>query len=141
MQLEEVSEGLLLLTNDGDLCNQIARAKNRHEKEYIVTVDHPVTEGFLKGMEQGVRIYNPNREEWVRTRPCLVKKRGVCTFSIVLTQGYNRQIRRMCEFFSYHVVELKRVRVLNIELGDMQPGDIRKLTEEEMIELRRRVKI
>lgn len=138
-RLDKDSEGLLLLTNDGDLCNEIARARNQHEKEYIVTVDHTITNEFLTGMETGVRIYDSNKEIWVVTRPCKLKKINDRTFSIILTQGLNRQIRKMCEHFGYRVVKLRRIRVMNMELGDMSPGDIRTVTEEELRELRRRI--
>ena len=138
-RLDKDSEGLLLLTNDGTLGNEIARARNRHEKEYIVTVDQTVTEPFLKGMAKGVRIYDSNKEEWIVTRPCRVKKKSVDTFSIILTQGLNRQIRRMCEQFQYRVVALKRVRILNLELGELKPGQMRQITEEELEELKKRI--
>ena len=128
-----------MLTNDGTLGNEIARARNRHEKEYIVTVDQTVTEPFLKGMAKGVRIYDSNKEEWIVTRPCRVKKKSVDTFSIILTQGLNRQIRRMCEQFQYRVVALKRVRILNLELGELKPGQMRQITEEELEELKKRI--
>lgn len=138
-RLDKDSEGLLLLTNDGDLCNEIARARNRHEKEYIVTVDHTITNEFITGMEKGVRIYDSNKENWVVTSPCRLKKINDRTFSIILTQGLNRQIRKMCEHFEYRVVKLRRIRVMNVELGDMNPGDIRPVTEEELKELKRRI--
>ncbi|HCJ08343.1 MAG: pseudouridine synthase [Lachnospiraceae bacterium] len=138
-RLDKDSEGLLLLTNDGDLCNAIAKARNMHEKEYIVTVNRSVTDEFLKGMASGVRIHDANKDEWVVTRPCKIHKRNDKTFSIVLTQGFNRQIRRMCEQFGYKVTKLRRIRVMNIMLGDMKPGEIREVTEEEIKELRRRI--
>ena len=138
-RLDKDSEGLLLLTNDGDLCNAIAKARNWHEKEYIVTVNRTLTEEFLKGMASGVRIHDANKDEWVVTRPCKVHKRNDKTFSIILTQGYNRQIRRMCEHFGYKVTKLRRIRVMNIVLGDMKPGEIRQVTEEEVRELRKRI--
>lgn len=138
-RLDKDSEGLLLLTNDGTLGNEIARARNQHEKEYIVTVNQTVTEAFVKGMSEVVQIYDSNRERWVMTRPCRVKKRSADTFSIILTQGLNRQIRRMCEQFEYRVTALKRVRVMNIELGSMKPGELRMVTEEELAELKKRI--
>lgn len=138
-RLDKDSEGLLLLTNDGDLCNEISKAKNQHEKEYVVTVNRAITEDFLEGMAKGVRIYEPGKEKWVVTRECKVQKQGNNTFSIILTQGYNRQIRRMCEHFNYRVTKLSRIRVMNIELGDMKPGDIRQATEEEITGLKKRV--
>ncbi len=139
-RLDKDSEGLLLLTNDGNLCNEIARARNRHEKEYIVSVNRDLTEEMLKGMAEGVRIYDPNKDVWVVTRPCRVKKLGVRSFSIILTQGLNRQIRRMCEQLGYRVTALRRVRVMNIELGEMKPGEIRPVKEEEIANLRKRIK-
>lgn len=138
-RLDKDSEGLLLLTNDGSLGNSIARARNGHEKEYLVRVDRTVTEDFIRGMEQGVRIFDPGREEWVMTRPCRVKKKSADTFTIILTQGMNRQIRRMCEQLNYRVLELRRVRVMNIELGDMKPGMMRDVTGEELVVLRKMV--
>lgn len=138
-RLDKDSEGLLLLTNDGDLCNAIAKARNMHEKEYIVTVNRSITDEFLKGMASGVRIHDANKDEWVVTRPCKINKRNDKTFSIILTQGFNRQIRRMCEQFGYKVTKLRRIRVMNIMLGDMKPGEIREVTEEEIKELRRRI--
>lgn len=136
-RLDKDSEGLLLLTNDGDLCNEISKSKNEHEKEYIVTVNQDVTEDFLEGMGNGVRILDKNKNRYVVTRPCKVEKLNKRTFSIVLTQGYNRQIRRMCEYFDYRVVTLRRVRVMNILLGKMKPGEIRNATPEEIKELKR----
>ena len=139
-RLDKDSEGLLLLTNDGNLCNEIAKARNRHEKEYIVSVNRDVTEEMLKGMAEGVRIYDPNKDAWVITRSCKVKKLGERSFSIILTQGLNRQIRRMCEQLGYRVTELRRVRVMNIELGEMKPGEIRPVKEEELASLRKLIK-
>ena len=138
-RLDKDSEGLLLLTNDGDLCNEVAKARNKHEKEYVVKVNRTVTKDFLEGMAAGVRIYDQHKEEWQVTRPCVVKKLNENTFSIILTQGLNRQIRRMCEHFAYRVEELRRVRVMNIRLGEMKPGDIRSATKEEIMELRRQL--
>lgn len=138
-RLDKDSEGLLLLTNDGDLCNEIAKARNKHEKEYVVTVNRSITEAFLNGMKAGVRIYDPNKNRWVVTNPCTLKKENDKTFSIVLTQGLNRQIRKMCEQFEYQVVKLKRIRVMNIRLGDMKPGDMRPITKEEFLEIRKRI--
>ena len=140
-RLDKDSDGLLLLTNDGDLGNEMSRARNRHEKEYIVSVNRALTEDFLEGMAKGVRIYEPGRERWVVTRECPVQKWDDRTFSIVLTQGYNRQIRRMCEHFNYRVTGLIRIRVVNIELGDMKPGEIRQATEEELSELKKRMNL
>lgn len=130
-RLDKESEGLLLMTNDGDLQNQIARARYGHEKEYLVTVDQPVTEDFLKKMSRGVYLPELDRT----TRPCLVRKTGVCEFSIILTQGMNRQIRRMCRVFRYEVKRLVRIRVMNILLGDLKEGEYREVTGEERSDL------
>lgn len=138
-RLDKDSEGVLLLTNDGDLCNEIAKARNQHEKEYIVTVNRNITEDFLKGMAEGVRIYNGDKDIWVTTNPCEISMINDKTFRIILTQGLNRQIRKMCEHFEYRVVKLKRIRVMNIKIADMKPGEIRKVSEEELSELQRRI--
>lgn len=130
-RLDKDSEGLLLMTNNGDIINKMMRAGNYHEKEYLVTVDKPVTEEFLQHMARGVPILD------TVTRPCQVKKEGKKTFRIVLTQGLNRQIRRMCEAFGYKVVTLKRVRIMQIRLGDLKPGQYRPLTEQELASLDR----
>lgn len=120
-RLDKDSEGLILLTNNGDIVNEILRSENEHEKEYLVTVDRPVTEIFLGGMASGVRILG------TVTKPCKVRRVGAATFRIVLTQGLNRQIRRMCSFFGYKVLRLQRVRIINIALGDLRPGQWRHL--------------
>lgn len=129
-RLDKDSQGLLLLTNDGDLANSIQKSKNNHEKEYHVRVNKDITEEFLEGLRNGVPILD------TVTKKCLVTKTGARTFKIVLTQGLNRQIRRMCDYFEYRVVYLKRVRILNIKLGDLKPGQYRKLTPEEESKLR-----
>lgn len=126
-RLDKDSEGLILMTNNGDIVNKMMRSGNMHEKEYIVTVNREVTESFLHGMENGV----PLRELNTTTRKCKTKKLGKYQFSIVLTQGLNRQIRRMCEYFGYHVKKLERIRVMNIELGDLESGKYRDVTEKE----------
>ena len=118
-RLDKDSEGLLLMTNQGDLANEIMHAGNFHEKEYIVTVDQPFNSAFIKKMQEGVEL----KELEVTTRPCKVKALGKKTFQITLTQGLNRQIRRMCEALGYHVVTLKRVRIMNIHLGRLNTGD------------------
>ena len=130
-RLDKDSEGLLLMTNNGDIINKMMRAGNYHEKEYLVTVDKPVTEEFLQHMARGVPILD------TVTRACQVKKEGKKTFRIVLTQGLNRQIRRMCEALGYKVVTLKRVRIMQIRLGDLKPGQYRPLTEQELASLDR----
>lgn len=132
-RLDKDSSGLILMTNQGELVNKIMRASNYHEKEYIVRINKPVTEAFIKGMSEGV----PLRELKTKTRPCKVKKLSKFTFSIILTQGLNRQIRRMCEFFDTRVIELKRVRIMNLKLGDLKEGTYRTLTEEEAETLNR----
>lgn len=130
-RLDKDSEGLILLTNQGDLVNKMMRSGNRHEKEYIVTVDQPVSEKFLQGMAAPVYL----KELEVTTRPCQTEKIGKYTFRIILTQGYNRQIRRMCESFGYQVTRLKRIRIMNIRLEDLKPGAYREVTPKEMKEL------
>lgn len=128
-RLDKDSEGLLLMTNNGDIINKMMRAGNEHEKEYIVTVNKPVTEEFIKKMANGVPILD------TVTRKCKVEKIGKCKFRIILTQGLNRQIRRMCEYLGYKVTRLQRVRVMNIELGNLKPGEYRAVTEEEIAKL------
>lgn len=132
-RLDKDSEGLILLTNDGDIVNQILRAENDHEKEYIVTVDKPLTPAFVKGMSGGVKILG------VMTKPCIVTPVGERVFKIILTQGLNRQIRRMCAVFGYEVKRLKRVRIMNIRLDGLQVGAWRDLTRDELAELQRRI--
>lgn len=124
-RLDKPSEGLILLTSDGDIVNKILRARNNHEKEYIVTVNKPVTKDFVQKMSAGVPILD------TVTRKCHVEEVGRNVFKIVLTQGLNRQIRRMCEHLGYRVVKLKRVRIMNINL-DMPVGKWRYLTNEEL---------
>ncbi|MEE1114831.1 MAG: pseudouridine synthase [Eubacterium sp.] len=134
-RLDKNSEGLLLLTDDGDLINEMMRGKNGHEKEYAVTVNKPVTDDFLERMEAGVYL----KELDVTTRPCTIRQTGEKEFRIILTQGLNRQIRRMCEAFGYRVRTLKRERVVSVLLGDLKPGDYRELTEEEVCTLKEKV--
>lgn len=131
-RLDVASEGLLLMTNDGDLMDGILRARNYHEKEYIVTVNRKIDDKFIKAMRNGVYLKGLD----VTTRPCKVKKIGADTFSIILTQGLNRQIRRMCEALDYRVVKLKRIRIMNLKLGELKKGQCRKATEGEFKELR-----
>ena len=132
-RLDKNSQGLLLLTNDGDLSNALQKARNHHEKEYVVRVDKPITAEFLRRMSTGVEILD------TVTRPCKVVKQGQNSFRIILTQGLNRQIRRMCEALDYRVVFLKRIRECNILLGDLKPGEYREITGDELTELRRMV--
>lgn len=125
-RLDKPSEGLIFLTSDGDIVNKILRAGNNHEKEYIVTVNKPITEQFIKKMASGVPILD------TITKKCDVKKDNTFVFTIVLTQGLNRQIRRMCEFLGYQVTKLKRVRIMNVTLDHIALGEWRDLTESEM---------
>jgi 23S rRNA pseudouridine2604 synthase len=127
-RLDKASEGLILLTNDGDIVNKILRARNNHEKEYIVQVNKPIDNDFIKKMSQGVPILD------TVTRPCKVEQLSRVRFKIILTQGLNRQIRRMCEYLGYHVQQLKRVRIMNIHL-DLPNGKYREMTKEEFREL------
>ncbi|MCI7321732.1 MAG: 23S rRNA pseudouridine(2604) synthase RluF [Lachnospiraceae bacterium] len=130
-RLDKDSEGLLLLTNNGDIVNKMMRAGNRHEKEYVVTVNRPVTDSFLRGLAGGVPLVELN----TTTRKCKVWQTGKKEFHIILTQGLNRQIRRMCEYFDYRVVRLVRERIMNIELGDLEVGNYRDVTLEEYRQL------
>ena len=125
-RLDKDSEGLILLTNDGDIVNEVLREENAHEKEYVVTVDRPMTEEFLRGMAHGVDILG------TRTKPCKVRRIGRNVFGIILTQGLNRQIRRMCAAFDYKVRRLQRVRIVNIRLEGIRPGAWRDLTPAEL---------
>lgn len=127
-RLDKDSEGLLLLTNDGDLINALMRGANRHEKEYMVKVNKEITDSFLQDMRRGVYLKELDRT----TRECKVEKIGKFTFKIILTQGLNRQIRRMCQVFGYQVVSLKRVRINGIELGKLMPGQTRPVIGEEL---------
>jgi 23S rRNA pseudouridine2604 synthase len=131
-RLDKDSEGLILLTNDGDIVNEILRAEHAHEKEYIVTVDKPVTQAFLDEMQQGVEILG------TRTQPCVANRVAKHVFRIVLTQGLNRQIRRMCDTLGYRVMRLRRVRIMHIVLDDLAVGEFRDLTDAELLELHRR---
>jgi len=125
-RLDKPSEGLIFLTNDGDIVNKILRARNNHEKEYEVTVNKPITKSFIQKMSGGVPILD------TVTRKCFVKQTGTFTFTIILTQGLNRQIRRMCEFLDYRVTKLKRVRIMNIKL-DVPIGKWRYLNPDEIL--------
>ena len=134
-RLDKDSEGLLIMTNDGDLINGMMRARYAHEKEYKVRVNKEVTPKFIEKMSRGVHIRDKEKNLDAVTRPCTVKKTGKYTFSIILTQGLNRQIRRMCEALGYKVDVLKRIRIMNVELGNLKPGQVRELTEQELKEL------
>jgi len=129
-RLDKPSEGLIFLTNDGDIVNKILRARNNHEKEYIVSVNRPINKDFIQSMSNGVEILD------TITKNCFVKQLGQKKFKIILTQGLNRQIRRMCESLGYRVRSLKRVRIMNIKL-DVPTGKFREITKEELIELNR----
>lgn len=135
-RLDKDSEGLLLMTNNGEIVNKIMRAGNMHEKEYIVTVNKPVSDSFVRGLAGGV----PLVELGTTTRKCKVEKIGNRKIRIVLTQGLNRQIRRMCEYFGYRVEKLERVRIMNIKLGDLKPGEYREITDEEYNKLMKLIK-
>ena len=129
-RLDKNSSGLILLTNDGDIVNKLLRSENGHEKEYQVRVDRKIEPDFKQRMEAGVEILGQ------KTLPCKVTVTGTHTFNIVLKQGLNRQIRRMCDALGYRVTKLRRIRFINIELGNMKPGDIRNLTREEIRRLK-----
>ncbi len=125
-RLDKDSDGLILLTSNGDIVNEILRSENNHEKEYVVTVDKPVTDAFIRGMEQGVAILD------TVTKPCKLRRISKYVFGIILTQGLNRQIRRMCEVFGYEVRRLQRVRIINVTLSGLKPGQWRDLTRAEL---------
>ena len=135
-RLDKDSEGLLLLTNNGEIVNKMMRSGNQHEKEYIVTVNKPVTDSFIRGLSGGVPLVELN----TTTRKCQVQKLGKKQFKIILTQGLNRQIRRMCEYFGYRVEKLVRTRIMNIELGDLPVGTYREVTAEEYAKLQQLIK-
>lgn len=128
-RLDKPSEGLIFLTNDGEIVNKILRARNHHGKEYIVTVEEPITDEFIHKMSTGVPILD------TITRKCEAEKIDEHTFRIILTQGLNRQIRRMCEFLGYEILALKRVRIMNVKLGNLRKGEYRNFTKEEFKEL------
>ena len=128
-RLDKPSEGLIFLTSDGDIVNKILRAENSHDKEYIVTVDKPISERFILRMSKGVPILG------TITKPCIVKVHSKFEFRIILTQGLNRQIRRMCEYLDYEVLKLKRSRIMSVELGTLRPGQWRDLTDDEMTDI------
>ena len=139
-RLDKDSRGLLILTNDGALIDRLMRASSYHEKEYICTVSEPVRDDFLEMMRKGVKIHLDDEETlrknpkgiWVTTRPCRVRKTGERSFAITLTQGYNRQIRRMCKALGNPVTSLVRVRICSLRLGDLKTGELRKMTPEEV---------
>lgn len=133
-RLDKDSTGLILLTNNGDLVNECLRVENGHEKEYTVKVNKPITDEFIEKMSRGVKIFNPVTNKYVITLPCSIKKTGSNTFSIILKQGLNRQIRRMCSALNYHVVSLKRIRFMHLSL-DVNEGEYRLLSAEEIHKL------
>lgn len=132
-RLDKPSEGLIFLTSDGDIVNKILRAENAHDKEYIVTVDKPISERFIERMSRGVPILG------TITKPCIVRVKSRFEFTIILTQGLNRQIRRMCEYLDYEVKTLKRSRIMNVDLGSLKPGQWRELTASEMADINQAV--
>ena len=136
-RLDKDSTGLILLTNNGDLVNECLRVENGHEKEYVVSVDKNITPDFLNKMSKGVTIYNPVTDRNVVTLPCAIRKTGKNRFNIILKQGYNRQIRRMCAALGYHVVSLNRIRFMHLHL-DVEPGKYRLLTPAEIEKLVRK---
>jgi 23S rRNA pseudouridine2604 synthase len=129
-RLDKASEGLILLTNDGDIVNKMMRSENNHEKEYIVTVDKPFSHSFIEGMADGVEILG------VKTKPCKVTRISDDVFRIILTQGLNRQIRRMSKVFGYKVIKLERIRIMNIALANLPKGKWRELAREELVQLK-----
>lgn len=131
-RLDKESEGLILLTSDGSIVNEILMDKNKYEKEYIVSVNNEITPAFIEGMSKGVRIFNPVKNTYTRTNRCKVVKIDSHIFKIILTQGLNRQIRRMCSNFGYEVIKLKRIRIMNIDLRNLPVGKWRNLTKEEV---------
>ena len=132
-RLDQDSEGLMIMTNDGELINAMMRGANLHEKEYEVQVDHPLTQVFMNRMTSGVWL----EELQKTTRPCRLIRTGKDTFRIILTQGLNRQIRRMCEYLGFGVTGLKRLRVMNVHLGGMRPGQWRLLSDSELSALKK----
>lgn len=134
-RLDKDSEGLILLTNDGSIVNKILREENNHDKDYVVTVNKAINGTFIENMSQGVEIYNPAQNEYTTTNKSKLEKLSSKSFKITLSQGLNRQIRRMCTKFGYRVIKLKRIRVVNIELGDLALGEWRYLSEKELKEL------
>ena len=128
-RLDKPSEGLIFLTSDGDIVNKILRAENAHEKEYVVTVDKPISERFISRMSKGIPILD------TITKPCTVTMQSKFVFRIILTQGLNRQIRRMCEYLGYNVTKLKRSRIMNVTIAGIKPGEWRNLTKEELVDI------
>lgn len=132
-RLDKPSSGLIFLTNDGDIVNEILREENQHEKEYIVKVNRPISQRFVERMSQGIPILG------TKTKPCIVDKQSKFVFRIILTQGLNRQIRRMCEFLNYRVVSLKRIRIMQVQLGKLEVGQWRHLSEQELKQIKQQI--
>ncbi|NRB49511.1 MAG: pseudouridine synthase [Saprospiraceae bacterium] len=132
-RLDKASSGLIFLTNDGDIVNEILREENQHEKEYIVKVNRPISPRFVERMSQGIPILG------TKTKRCIVEKQSKFIFRIILTQGLNRQIRRMCEFLNYRVVSLKRIRIMQVQLGKLEVGHWRHLTQQEISQIKRQI--
>ncbi|ARD49581.1 pseudouridine synthase [Sporosarcina sp. P33] len=135
-RLDKETEGLILLTNDGSIVNALMRVENNQEKEYIVTVDRIITDEFITNLSSGVDIYNPKKKDYTRTNPCRVIQLDEYSFRMTLSQGLNRQIRRMCRRYQYTVTRLQRVRIKNIQLGSLERGHWRYLTDEEIAGLK-----
>lgn len=133
-RLDKDSSGLILLTNNGDLVNKCLRVENGHEKEYEVRVDKPIDNDFILKMSNGIRIFNPVSKKYVKTLPCVIKQKGKNNFNIILKQGLNRQIRRMCSALDYHVISLKRIRFMHLHL-DVEEGKYRILDAKEIEKL------
>ena len=134
-RLDKDSQGLIFLTSNGDLVNKVLRAGNNHEKDYVVTVDKNIDYNFINEMSSGVKIFNPVRNEYTLTKKCKVTKINNKVFKITLTQGLNRQIRRMCSSLGYGVVNLKRIRIMNIELKNLPTGSWKHLNQKELNDL------
>lgn len=133
-RLDQDSHGLIVLTNDGDIVNKALRSENNHSKEYIVKVNKDIDDNFLENMRNGVMIYNPVHDNMVKTKKCVVNKINKRKFKIILTQGYNRQIRRMCKALGYEVIDLERIRFMNLKDKDLLPGKWRELKKEEKVQ-------
>ncbi len=138
-RLDKDSEGLILLTSDGNIVNAILREEHAHTKEYLVTVDRAFDDGFLEQMKNGVVIYNPVKKKHETTKPCTIKKQSKHSFVITLSQGLNRQIRRMCQTLGYEVVALKRTRIMHLKLSGLKTGQYRPLTKEELMLLMQQI--
>lgn len=134
-RLDKDSEGLLLLTNDGNYVNALLRSENNHEKEYEVMVNKRISDEFITNLQKGVKIYNPVKNNYVITKTCIAKKISEKCFKVILTEGYNRQIRRMCQTLGYKVITLKRTRFLFLKLANLKVGEFRTLNSEEMEKL------